>query len=189
MLRRALLIIACFALLAACAAAPFGGTAVLYEGARLIPGDGTAPVENAAFVVDGGVITRIGHVGELPVPVGARRVDLTGKTVMPALVSTHVHPGFQRGLTYEAGNYTYDNIVADLQRALYFGVGTVMSQGIEKGDLTYRVRADQQAGRVGGARMKIAGRGIGAPRISAARNATAIARPPRGWTSLISPAC
>ena len=82
---------------------------------------------------------------------------------MPTLVSTHVHPGFQRDLTYAAENYTYENIVADLQRALYFGVGTVMSQGIEKGDLTYRVRADQQAGRVGGARLKIAGRGIGAP--------------------------
>ena len=82
---------------------------------------------------------------------------------MPTLISTHVHPGFQRDLTYAGENYTYDNIVADLERALYFGVGTVMSQGIEKGDLTYRVRADQQAGRVGGARLKIAGRGIGAP--------------------------
>ncbi len=45
--------------------------------------------------------------------------------------------------------------------ALYFGVATVMSQGIEKGDISYRVRADQQAGRIGGARMRIAGLGIG----------------------------
>lgn len=163
MLRPALLIIACLALLGACVSAPDQRAAVLYEGARLIPGDGSAPIENAAFIVDRAVITHIGRSGELALPAGARRVDLTGKTVMPTLVSTHVHPGFQRGLTYAADNYTYENIVADLERALYFGVGTVMSQGIEKGDLTYRVRADQQAGRLGGARLKIAGRGIGAP--------------------------
>src|SRR5689334_24920915 len=113
MLRRALVIVACCALLGACATASPDRAAVLYEGARLIPGDGTAAVENAAFIVDGGVIAAIGRRGELPLPAGARRVDLTGKTVMPALVSTHVHPGFQRGLTYAAENYTYENIVAD----------------------------------------------------------------------------
>ena len=163
MLRRALVILTCLVLLGACASGPHHRATVLYEGARLIPGDGTAPVENAAFIVESGIITRIGRSGELALPAGSRRVDLTGKTVMPTLISTHVHPGFQRDLTYAGENYTYDNIVADLERALYFGVGTVMSQGIEKGDLTYRVRADQQAGRVGGARLKIAGRGIGAP--------------------------
>jgi imidazolonepropionase-like amidohydrolase len=163
MLRRAILVVVCIALLGAGASAPGPRAIVLYEGARVIAGDGSPPVENAAFIVEGGVITRVGHSGDLPLPDGARRVSLAGKTVMPALISTHVHPGFQRELTYAAENFTYENIVADLERALYFGVGTVMSQGIEKGDLTYRVRGDQQAGRVGGARLRIAGRGIGAP--------------------------
>jgi imidazolonepropionase-like amidohydrolase len=39
----------------------------------------------------------------------------------------------------------------------------VQSQGIEKGDVTYQIRADQEAGKLGGARLRIAGRGIGAP--------------------------
>src|SRR6185436_9847468 len=34
---------------------------------------------------------------------------------------------------------------------------------IEKGDATYQVRADQESGKLGGARLRIAGRGIGAP--------------------------
>src|SRR5689334_3737894 len=114
MLPRAVVLIASLFLLAACASAPDHGGAVLYEGARLIPGDGTPPVENAAFIVDGGVITQVGRSGELAAPGGARRVNLAGKTVMPTLISTHVHPGFQRGLTYAAENYTYENIVADL---------------------------------------------------------------------------
>src|SRR5215475_12931945 len=82
---------------------------------------------------------------------------------MPALIDAHVHPGFQRGLTYTAENFTRENIIDDLNRALYFGVAVVQSQGIEKGDVTYQIRADQEAGKLGGARLRIAGRGIGAP--------------------------
>ena len=82
---------------------------------------------------------------------------------MPAIISTHVHPGFQKGLTYSAENFTRENILDDLNRALYFGISTVMSQGIEKGDVMYRIRADQAAGKLGGARLMLAGRGIGAP--------------------------
>jgi imidazolonepropionase-like amidohydrolase len=137
--------------------------AVLYEGARLIPGDGKAPTEQSAFLVENGTIVRVGVKGSIALPAGAARVDLTGKTVMPTLVNAHGHPGFQRGLTYSADNFTRENIIDDLNRALYFGVAAVQSQGIEKGDVTYQIRADQRAGRLGGARLSIAGRGIGAP--------------------------
>src|SRR3954469_11721294 len=60
-------------------------------------------------------------------------------------------------------NYTRENILDDLNRALYFGVATVMSQGIEKGDVADAIRAEQAAGKLGGARLLLAGRGIGAP--------------------------
>ena len=81
---------------------------------------------------------------------GAGRVNLAGKTVMPTLINAHGHPGFQRGLTYSADNFTRENIIDDLNRALYFGVAAVQSQGIEKGDVTYQIRADQEAGKLGG---------------------------------------
>jgi imidazolonepropionase-like amidohydrolase len=156
-------IIASLALIAAALAAQPTPAQTLFEGARVIPGDGSAAIEDAAFLVEGGTITRIGRRGEIAAPAGVGRVELAGKTVMPAIVSTHVHPGFQKGLTYSAENFTRDNIIDDLNRALYFGISTVMSQGIEKGDVMYRIRAEQAAGRLGGARLKLAGRGIGAP--------------------------
>ena len=137
--------------------------AVLYEGARLIAGDGSAPIEDSAFLVENGTITKVGRKGEVTAPSGAVRVDLGGKTVMPTLINTHGHPGFQRGLTYTADNFTRETIIDDLNRALYFGVAAVQSQGIEKGDVTYRIRADQEAGKLSGARLHVAGRGIGAP--------------------------
>src|SRR6185295_9397704 len=96
-------------------------------------------------------------------PGGATRISLAGKTVIPTLINAHGHPGFQRGLSYSADNFTRENIMDDLNRALYFGVAVVQSQGIEKGEVTYQIRADQDAGELGGARLRIAGRGIGAP--------------------------
>jgi imidazolonepropionase-like amidohydrolase len=138
-------------------------SAALYEGARLIAGDGSAPIADSAFLVENGTITSVGRKGGVTAPRGAGRVDLTGKTVMPTLINAHGHPGFQRGLTYSADNFTRQTILDDLNRALYFGVAAVQSQGIEKGEVTYQIRADQEAGRLGGALLHIAGRGIGAP--------------------------
>src|SRR5207302_6533137 len=159
MIRKTLLLIALFAVTQSRTL----NSVVLYEGARLIPGDGGRPIENAAMLVENGVITRMGAKGSVNAPRGALRIDLTGKTVMPTLINTHGHPGFQRGLTYTADNFNRETIMGDLNRALYFGVAAVQSQGIEKGEVMYQIRADQDAGKLGGARLRIAGRGIGAP--------------------------
>ena len=75
--------------------------------------------------------------------------DLAGKSVMPTLISTHVHPGFQKGVTYVAENYTRGTVLTDLNRALYFGISVVQSQGIERGDVLYRIRTEQAAGMLG----------------------------------------
>ena len=135
----------------------------IFQGARAIPGDGAPAIENAAILVVDGVIVGLGRKGEIAVPAGATIVELDGKTVMPAIVSPHVHPGFQRGLSYTAENFTRETVIDDLNRALYFGVGVVMSLGIEKGDVLYRIRDDQQAGRLGGTRLRLPDAAIGAP--------------------------
>jgi imidazolonepropionase-like amidohydrolase len=150
-------------LVLALAASPAFAQTILFEGARAIPGDGSPAIDDAALLVEGGIITRIGRKGDIAAPAGAVRIDLAGKTVMPAIISPHVHPGFQKGLSYSAANYTRENIMDDLNRALYFGISTVMSHGVETGEAMYQIRADQAAGRLGGAQLLLAGRGIGAP--------------------------
>ena len=60
-----------------------GGNATWFEGARLIDGNGGAPIERSAFLVEGGVFAWVGQAGEREAPVGAARVDLSGKTVIP----------------------------------------------------------------------------------------------------------
>jgi imidazolonepropionase-like amidohydrolase len=138
--------------------------AVIFEGARLIrPGAG-APIERGTLLVENGRIVRVGtRPGDVRAPAGAKQVDLAGKTVMPLLVDTHVHLGYQKGLVFAADNFTRDTIVDQLNRYLYAGVGAVLSLGTDPGALPLQVRTDQAAGRDGGSTWLTAGRGIAAP--------------------------
>src|SRR5258708_22287852 len=74
--------------------APARPDAMLFEGARLIAGDGRPPIDNAAFLVENNKFSKVGRKGEVRGPAGATRVDLTGKTVIPALVDPHNHIGY-----------------------------------------------------------------------------------------------
>jgi imidazolonepropionase-like amidohydrolase len=157
---RAVKRLVCFALLFA---TPAFAQTTIYQGATLIRGDGTPAIEDSAFIVQNGTITRVGRAEDVKAPAGATRVDLTGKDVMPTLIDIHTHTGFQKGATYVPQNYGRDTIIEDLNRALYFGVSAVVSEGIDPGDAAFTIREEQAAGRLGGARLFTAGRGMGAP--------------------------
>src|SRR5205809_5709595 len=130
----------------------------LFEGARLITGDG-AVIENSAFLVTGNRISRVGRKGELPLPSGGKRVDLTGKTVMPALVDAHVHMGYRKGLDFSQNNYTRENLTDILDRFAYYGVAAILEAGTSRSDLVYEIRANPPPG----ALFRTAGRGFGMP--------------------------
>ena len=124
-------------------------TVTVFEGARLIIGDGRAPIENSAFVVDGGRFTQVGRSGDVKIPAGATRVSLAGKTVMPTIIDTHTHLSTTR-----------EALIADLKRRVYYGVSAAMSLGSDPGDLAFQVRAETIPN---AARFRTAGRGITAP--------------------------
>ena len=111
----------------------------VFEGARLITGDGSPPIESSAFIVENTRFTRIGRRGEVPIPAGAVRVDLTGKTVMPAMVDLHGHVGFQDvpAGTMSKDTFTRANLIDHLERLAYHGVSGVMGVGdlISRSDL------------------------------------------------------
>ena len=74
----------------------------VFEGARLIVGDGTAAIENSAFVVQNNRFLQVGRRGQVNVPAGAARVDLTGKTVMPGIIDAHTHQPQMQGEIVES---------------------------------------------------------------------------------------
>lgn len=121
----------------------------MFEGARLIVGDGRPPIEKAAFVVSGNRIIEVGTAGSVRAPAGAVRVNLAGKTVMPAIVDTHTHL-----------SQTRDLLMVDLRRRAYYGVGAALSLGQDTTDMSFEVRAQTTPG---AARFFTAGRGITSP--------------------------
>jgi imidazolonepropionase-like amidohydrolase len=125
---------------------PQGGAA-LYDGARLIVGDGSAPIESGAFAVENGRITAVGRTGALTPPAGAARVDLTGRTVMPAMINVHVHIGYEGYSSWGADNYTAQNVLDHLQREAFYGVAATQSVGSSPTDQAIRFQQDQQAGK------------------------------------------
>jgi imidazolonepropionase-like amidohydrolase len=125
-------------------------TRTVFEGARLIVGDGSAPIENGAFLVEGNRITSVGRTaGELKVPAGVTRVSLAGKTVMPAIIDTHTHMGETR-----------EAVVDLLRRKAAFGVAAVLSLGTDPGDFAFKLREERIPG---AALLFTAGRGITMP--------------------------
>jgi imidazolonepropionase-like amidohydrolase len=103
----------------------------VFEGARLITGDGRAPVDNSAFIVEHNLFTAVGRRGELRIPPGAVYVDLRGKTVMPVMVDLHGHFGFQHVAegTMAKEFYTRENLIDHLERLAYHGVGATVGIG------------------------------------------------------------
>jgi imidazolonepropionase-like amidohydrolase len=126
-----------------------GSTVTVFEGARLIAGNGGAPVDDSAFVVEKNRITQVGRRGQVKAPSGAARVDLSGKTVMPAIIDTHTHLANTR-----------EALVEQLQRLAYYGTAATLSLGQDAGDLPFQVRAETIPN---AARFLTAGRGITMP--------------------------
>jgi imidazolonepropionase-like amidohydrolase len=140
---------------------PQPAAVTLYEGARLIAGDGGSPIENSAFLVEQGRFVRVGRRGEVQAPPGAARVDLTGKTVIPALVDGHSHIGYMKHLTSGAANYTRENILDHMRRFAYYGVAASQAMGSDFGELPFQLRDEILAGaHPDAARFLTAGRGL-----------------------------
>lgn len=134
----------------------------LFEGARLIMGDGQAPIESSAFIVDSGRFSSVGRKGELRLPPGAARVDLTGKTVMPAMVDVHSHMGFLKQLdgSMAKANFNRENLLDHLNRYAYHGFAAAISMGTDMGELPYQLREEVHPG---AALFRTVGRGLAWP--------------------------
>ena len=131
----------------ACAEAPEAGSsdAVVFEGARVIVGDGGV-IEDAVFVVEDGRFSAVGAAGEVEAPVGAAHMDLAGKTVMPAIVNAHIHLASDR-----------ETRTDQLQHYAYYGQSMLVSLGLDEGETPFEMRGETVAD---GARSQSAGRGI-----------------------------
>jgi imidazolonepropionase-like amidohydrolase len=128
---------------------------------RVIDGTGRPPLENATVVIQGNHILAI-QTGAGSLPADARVLDLHGDTVMPGLINAHGHLALVQDGQNSATAYTAENVIAELRQYESYGVTTMLSLGVNR-DLLYSIRQQQRQGKLDGATVFTADRGIGVP--------------------------
>jgi imidazolonepropionase-like amidohydrolase len=68
------------------------------RGARLITMHGRKVIEHGDLVVRDNRIAAVGAYGQVPIPPGARILDVAGRTILPGYVDIHDHLGLAKGL-------------------------------------------------------------------------------------------
>jgi len=120
---------------------------LLIENVTLIDGTGRPPVAGASVLVDGDRISRIAR-GSIDAPRGTRRIDGTGKFLMPGLMDMHIHLRGSVELTPEG----LFEVTTDMTRGIrvlhsyiYAGVTSVYDAG-NVPDYIMSLRADERSG-------------------------------------------
>jgi imidazolonepropionase-like amidohydrolase len=134
---------------------------------RLIPGDGSDPIEHAALVIRGGSIAEVGRSADIATPEGTPEFVYGDATILPGLIDVHTHPSFPaqgEGVSGEEAVGELDELLI-LQSArnartmLDRGVTTAREMGA-KNRVAIALRDGIRRGLVPGPRMVVAGRPV-----------------------------
>jgi imidazolonepropionase-like amidohydrolase len=123
----------------------------VFNNVRIITGDGTV-IERGSVLIRGDTIMAVGPMSGSDVPDNAASHDLSGKTIIPALVNTHAHLGWEAYGDWGSNLFTEENLTDHLYCHAYYGVGTIISTGSDKEDVASRIKLEQLRGNIGGAR-------------------------------------
>jgi len=103
---------------------------VVLRGARVVTMKGDQIILNADVVVTDNRIVGVGNKGSVPVPRGAKVIDVAGKTIIPGFVDIHAHNWFGWGV--------HRDQVTQLMAGLAYGVTTQRDPQTSSADiLTY----------------------------------------------------
>lgn len=138
-----------------------GDDLIILKGARLIDGMGAPARENVNIILRHDRILAI-QDGMEPLPDKAKILELQGKTVMPALMSSHVHLGMTNGTEAGSRQVTEENDLRQLYKFSKYGIGGVLSLGTDL-DFIYKIRENSQKVDSTLPLVLTAGRGFGVP--------------------------
>jgi imidazolonepropionase-like amidohydrolase len=147
-------------------AAPAAGAERLWlTGARLFDGTARPVREEAAILVQDGIIRHITDASE-PCPDGARVVDVGGRTLVPGLIDAHTHaagrvPAVRRGAEQPLPGVAAHFLQAELRGYLRRGVTTIRVTG-SQGLAPQAARQAMRYGAFRGPRLLTCGRIISA---------------------------
>lgn len=88
-------------------------------GGTLIDGRGGEPIADAVILINGMLIEKVGVSGEFEIPDDTLILDVSGSTILPGFINTHVHHGFSEDnlKAWAAGGVTTvrDESLGDIQ--------------------------------------------------------------------------
>jgi imidazolonepropionase-like amidohydrolase len=119
----------------------------LIENVTLIDGTGREAIPNAYVLVDGERFAAVSPVA-LAVPEDTKRIDGTGKYLIPGLIDSHIHlPGGRTGPGNREMIMDPETGLKALHGYLYSGVTSVYDSG-NHAEYIYKMREDERAGRI-----------------------------------------
>jgi imidazolonepropionase-like amidohydrolase len=145
-----------------------GSGTVALRAARLIDGTGAPAIANGVVVVTDDRIVAVGRQGSVPIPAGARTIDLGDATLLPGFIDAHTHI-VGRGLADPASDMAvardYESLgaiigVENARRTLLGGFTTIRNLGAGNFD-DLALRAAIQSGFIPGPRMQSAAHSLG----------------------------
>ncbi|HEY3942255.1 MAG TPA: amidohydrolase family protein [Acidimicrobiales bacterium] len=107
----------------------------LLQATTVLTGRPNEFIENGEVLIDGATIKAVGPRGSCPVDGGVEVVDLTGCTVMPGMIDSHVHLGFDRSvvptthLSKESNPHLILRMAENARKLLSAGVTTARDLG------------------------------------------------------------
>lgn len=126
-------------------------TLVALDHLKLVDGTGAEPVGDQTILISGGKITAVGPSATLKVPQGAKRMDLTGHTVIPGLVGLHNHTFYTTPARGTQANFTSPLLY------LASGVTTIRTTGSYSPYHEINLKRTVETGRLPGPHMYVTG--------------------------------
>jgi hypothetical protein len=139
--------------------------AILLTNVTVIDGSGRPAQKNVNVLIEEGKIVSLrddAHRSPQLYKSDPRVIDLSGKTIIPLLINVHGHLGMSKGTTIGPENFSREQIAKELRRYQTYGVGTVVSMGMDK-ELIFSIREDSRSGKLPGAVVYTAGYGFRSP--------------------------
>ncbi|MDF9797727.1 imidazolonepropionase-like amidohydrolase [Catalinimonas alkaloidigena] len=99
----------------------------VFVGAKLLDGKGGPSISDGVLLISEGRIEAVGSRSDVEIPEHAKVIDLSGKIVIPGLINSHAHVGYEGSM--QAKDYAEDNIVDQLKLYASYGITTVISLG------------------------------------------------------------
>ncbi len=131
---------------------------IALEHVEVIDGTGGPAKNDQTIMIDHGKIAAVGPSASVPIPAGAKSLDLTGRTVYPGLVGMHEHLFYSEPVSPTLQGLVGGELV-DTAPRLYLagGVTTARTTGSIEPYTDLNIKKDIDAGRVPGPELDVTG--------------------------------